>query len=140
MPDCQYLEMQTQTALKVLVVMGGGGERDPHLLVGHITLVSNQNLVDTLASMLLNVGEPVANVFVQAPDEDKKKKDNVRIFAFLAQDCNHSLQWPCFSQQEIMTHTGKGTFIRDIVHQEDTHSSAIIRCGCGRERKKEGWR
>lgn len=36
-----------------------------HLLVWHITLVSNQNLVDTLAGMLLNVGEPVANVFLR---------------------------------------------------------------------------
>lgn len=34
-----------------------------YLLVWHITLVSDQDLVDTLAGMLLNVGEPVANVY-----------------------------------------------------------------------------
>lgn len=33
-----------------------------YLLVEHVALVSDQDLVDTFTGMLLHIGEPVANV------------------------------------------------------------------------------
>lgn len=41
---------------------GISAKRSFYLLVEHVALVSNQDLVDTFAGMLLHVGEPVANV------------------------------------------------------------------------------
>jgi len=43
-----------------------------YLLIRHIALVSNQNLVHTLTGMLLDVGEPIADV-CRASEQDGKK-------------------------------------------------------------------